>query len=1114
MRSSTSTTLDDAIRFNNLGVEYYNKKDWPNALSNFQKVLEIVERLKPGTLDVATSYRNIANVFYEQKKFIEALAYCQKELEIKERLVPDSLDIADSYMQIAHIYCSQGKGLDALPLYEKAFRIQERDLPPAHADLIAVSSNIAVIALKLEKYDFALRYIDIAISKDPTNKNFSAIHHDIKGCIFHKQGQIDEALKSFDQALLFEENYTAAENHRAAVISNEKAVLEALCFAKVFLKRGSDFYEAGKFLDSLNQYKVSLGIHEHFMPNSLILTKSYNGIGKIYQSQGKLNEALLHYQKALAIQERLVPDTLDISETYNNAGLIYYAQGNLIEAFLNYEKSLNIRERLAPNTKNVVTSLNNIGLVYHDQGRLTEALSCYEKAMVIQEKNKFNDLDSATTYNNIGMLYYTLGKLTEALKCYEKCLTLQEGIAPNSLNVSILYTNIAEIYKTKDESIKAFEYYQKVLAIQERLVPNSLYISSTYSNLGVFYHRQLKFDEAMQYYQKSLVIREREAPNSLDLALSYSNIGVLFYDLSKFTESLGLLEKSFCIKAKYLIPKHPDLILLSNNIAYTAFLLGKYDVALRYADISISKDPNCKSAHNTRGRILQKVGRLDEALQSFDAALACDTGYADAALHRAEVLKEIAKLTGDFGNVTEALSQAQKIEKTDYDQKLKARYEAEAKAAKQDTKVELPKPEYEAGDQKFLAKLAEMQKEIEKLKERVTIVEEKIETLESRMSILDKKVYDLEHSMTIIHDSLQKIDEQLKNNPNSNDMADLLLERKKIVEREKEIKRFNQNPDLADYYHALLSEISAAYIVAQVISTEKIEMKTSSNYQKAASAVNTLVALIPVVGSLATQLITGIATVADSAQNAKDKNALLRIRLVAPTTQEFDKIALRIAVQLTLENEKTIVALKQAMVPSDWKTRVLSLIDGMDELITSFIADNDTLAKLLGRKEGQAVITHLQAPRVAENYRFAEETGESGSPYRKSRNSVIAHSIFEERRKQVQAQTQKQTAPSTSAPLAGAIDLVELIKRCKNYSSTTLAKIVAIQELRDFLEKRAAGAISSDVVLTHVTKHLNMFNNPIFAAMPFKKSDVKSLFNDCKTALEADLFSAKQMGMK
>ena len=417
-----------------------------------------------------------------------------------------------------------------------------------------------------------------------------------------------------------------------------------------------------------------------------------------------------------------------------------------------------------------------------------------------------------------------------------------------------------------------------------------------------------------------------------------------------------------------------------------------HDDALIYVEICLQKDRTNSEAHDIKGLILQQQGKLDEALISFNTALSCNARNADALLHKAALLKDAGFVTA----LANLLPQIQRLPaQPACANPLPMRDKSKAMDAHQPREIQQPNQEYEAGNQKFIAKLADLSREVNELRLRVTVVERRMDTLESRMGIIEEKIYTLEHSMAILHRVVGDINERAKQATHDSELVDLLLERRKINEREQQIKRFNKHPDLADFYHALLSEMSATYIAALVIASQKVGMQASNTYSRAAGAVDAVLALLPVIGTLASRLTQGVALVIDTRQNAVDRNKQLRIKDVTSTTEEFDNIALRVAVQLTLAHEKRILALNRAAVPNDWKTRMAGLLaDGLDGLITSFIADNSTVAKLWGRAEAQAIITHLQEPRIAENYRFEEEQGEHGSPSRKRRLFDISGLVF------------------------------------------------------------------------------------------------------------------------
>ena len=85
-----------------------------------------------------------------------------------------------------------------------------------------------------------------------------------------------------------------------------------------------------------------------------------------------------------------------------------------------------------------------------------------------------------------------------------------------------------------------------------------------------------------------------------------------------------------------------------------------------------------------------------------------------------------------------------------------------------------------------------------------------------------------------------------------------------------------------------------------------------------------------------------------------------------------------------------ITALKGEEIPQNWKTTLKGLLKGgVEGLMEQFIKDNPTKAKVLGRADGQEVLSYLRQEAVVENLRYEEETND------KTRYSVIATTINE-----------------------------------------------------------------------------------------------------------------------
>jgi Ran GTPase-activating protein (RanGAP) involved in mRNA processing and transport/Flp pilus assembly protein TadD len=320
--------------------------------------------------------------------------------------------------------------------------------------------------------------------------------------------------------------------------------------------------------------------------------------------------------------------------------------------------------------------------------------------------------------------------------------------------------------------------------------------------------------------------------------------------------------------------------------------------------------------------------------------------------------------------------------------------------------------------------LEEMVKSFQEIKrtlndhnQKLNLLEARVKSVESRVNILETRVYSLEETKQIVEKSIQDISYKIAQIAENEELLkDLRLEREKLVRRKEIIEGFNKNSDLQDYFLALLSELEAIYIASQAIATGEIDQTQSETYSKAAGFLGVAASLIPVIGNIASKTITGIGLIADSYENATNATELARIRELSPTIEIFDKIAVKIAVELTLANEGKITSLQQAEVNKNWKSYVKSaLSEGLQGAIKKFIEDNQTQAKLMGRVHAHEVSSYFKEKSVIKTLNSKSEI-DRGLKTFKSRESVIGDEVA----KKV-LERQSKLASNSTSPISARV---------------------------------------------------------------------------------------------
>lgn len=801
----------------------------------------------------------------------------------------------------------------------------------------------------------------------------SATNHKINGAVqiskngvrFRDQNKFAEARLEFETCLkIFEEEnpnslnlaltfenlaltYECEHKHSEAVTNFKKAmdICQSVAPEKVpnyHLKLGVNFRKQSKFNEALFHLNKAIEGHRALNPRGEDLAISYNTLGLMLQEQGKWEEALLSFNKALAVYELSgASQTVVALSIKVNVGSIMARTGKLAEALEMSEKLAVELKAASAGAEIIAAAYNNVASVMLLQGRCTEALEQLKNVTVIIETSLPNSMSLATAKINTGALYKSTDRLSEALDQFQTAVALLLRIAPNTVTLGVAYKHMGDTYLLQKDYVRAKEFNAKALAILSSLVPGSAYEALTLSSLGDTLLAEGFVDDALLQYHRAMTILEKAMPNTVVVARVYYNVGVVYRKQQNYNESLEVLMKAYSIRNRELVASHPDLVQLCYELAEVLLMLCEYEQGLQYADMAIAKDARYKFAYKVKGLLLNGQDKFTEALQCFDTALEIDPGYADAQLFKIDTLILVNKAlaeqsaTTSTGNSTtvdtsaleKELSTAATLQKSDFDEQYRQELVAKAlSAGDQNVKIVLPPAEYEAGSASLLQKVEEMRAEVASLRVTVDEHSRQLQTIFKRLDILDNLVYSLAHSMKIIKANVTDVNNQIadlkRNDPNNNiRLQELLAEKEKLVIREKHIKEINKQPDLRQYYHTLLSEIEAAYIAAQAIASGQVDMTplASSNVSKAASYLSTVATLVPMVGHIASAVISKAGKLYDVYYQTNIKLELARIRDLASTVDEFDRIAVRIAVALTLRNKATIEALQGAVMPKDMK---------------------------------------------------------------------------------------------------------------------------------------------------------------------------------------------------
>ena len=264
--------------------------------------------------------------------------------------------------------------------------------------------------------------------------------------ILSTNGDYEEAIASYDQALKFKPDYHEAWNNRGVALADLGRIEEAIASYNQALKFKPDFHEAwygrgialgklGKMNEAIASYDKALKIkpdfHEIWFNRGIALGnlgrleeaiasydkalkikpdchKAWNNRGSALDNLGRLEEAIAYYDNALKIKP-------DKPEVWNNLGIALRQLGRYEEAITSYDNALKIKSDLHE-------AWNNRGNALADLGRYEEAITSYDQALKI--KSNFHEV-----WNNRGNTLFNLGRLEEAITSYDQALKIKPDLA-------------------------------------------------------------------------------------------------------------------------------------------------------------------------------------------------------------------------------------------------------------------------------------------------------------------------------------------------------------------------------------------------------------------------------------------------------------------------------------------------------------------------------------------------------------------------------------------------------------------------------------------------------------------------------------------------------------
>ncbi|CAF1440516.1 unnamed protein product [Adineta ricciae] len=666
-----------ASSYNNIATVYDEKSQYSNALIYYYKALDIyLANSVSNHQDLSSVYTNIALNEKYTGNYLDAIAHYQLALDIELNYSnKNALTISDLYQLMGDLYEKINKSHEAVAHYEKSLVYRSQSsVSSSDQEWFIHMHNIIGNSYKLQrKYTNALEHYiktkTLMLQVNILNNiDFAAICHNIANTSLENDGNIENALKIYDDAVDYlnyiqeftrehfpivvtiyyniAKLYFEKKNIDIALIYYQK-VLELRCsymiendpsIGTTFNNIGMCYIQKGDLNQAIFNFKHALEIYlSNGDSEQLNVALCYNNIAIVFINHGKYIEAIEVMNRSIEIKKTAYRNNLVTSEylasAYKFLATIYEQNRNYLYAYLNYIESLK-KLLTSDNCSMIIEIHRSIGRINMQAKRYTEAINHYEKAL--ERSSNLDELIISTIYNDIGSVYCSMKNMKMALRYYNMSLNIQlKKFSTYNVSIANTFNLLGEAYSLLNDFTEAIIYHAKAIKIiLSTSISNDSFccteLITAYNRLACIYCQQRSYQEALLYLALTLETQFKyQELNAMDdeitnrIATTFTSIASLYCLQTKYNEALLYYEKALCYGLIQLF-KFGDnkrsllskLVRILDNIAYVWYKKDDRSRALSYlqAAIQILFSSTCPEDQNFVIELRNKIEIINKQL--------------------------------------------------------------------------------------------------------------------------------------------------------------------------------------------------------------------------------------------------------------------------------------------------------------------------------------------------------------------------------------------------------------------------------------------------------------------------------------------------------------------
>ncbi len=378
--------------YSELGAIYLQKSEWDNALSYYEKLLQLrqTSHSEKSMVDILDK---IGLIHEQRGEWDAAIEQYYESLQLKEKQ-NDWKGLAQSYERIGKLYYKKGQWELAVDFYQEAQELYETHNDPR--GLAEIYMQLGEIYRSRDEQDLAMGFYQKSqeIYERIEDVDGIATTYEDMGLIFRAQKDWERALDMFEKALQLREK-----------------IQDTVGAADIYAHIGDTYYSRGETEYAISVYERCINMKEELGDIAGAAQIFYN-MGVISKDEDRFEQAIEQFKNALTLFEQ-VHNLRGVGRTLQSLGSVYQKKQEWEECLKQYMQAKEVFQENG-DLRGLAEVNYLIGTVHHDKGEWKEALESYQNAYPLYEK--IGDLSGiAQTIGNISAIEFEQGEHTRAI---------------------------------------------------------------------------------------------------------------------------------------------------------------------------------------------------------------------------------------------------------------------------------------------------------------------------------------------------------------------------------------------------------------------------------------------------------------------------------------------------------------------------------------------------------------------------------------------------------------------------------------------------------------------------------------------------------------------------